>query len=111
MTAMRAINGPEHRQTIEAEDIDLGWKAAMHCEQSTVELVRGLMPEKMARWQEEIVEYIRQHQPSGRKNGVKKRDLQKALRHVPSTDLKRLIESLVELRVIQEIGRHELRLF
>jgi hypothetical protein len=69
------------------------------------------MSEKLARWQEQITEFIGQNQPSGRKNGVKKRDLQQALRRIPATDLNRIIQGLVELRVIQQIGRHELRLF
>jgi hypothetical protein len=102
---------PENGQTISAEDVDLGWKVAMHCEYSTVVIVRSLMSEKLARWQEQITDYIAQNQPSGRKNGIKKRDLQQALRRIPAPDLNRVITSLIELRVIQQIGRHELRLF
>lgn len=102
---------PENEQTIAAEDVDLGWKVAMHCEHSTVTIVKGLMSEKLARWQEQITDFIRLHQPSGRKNGVKKRDLQQALRRIPATDLNRIIQGLIDLRVIQQIGRHELRLF
>lgn len=106
-TALR----PENEQTIDAEDIDLGWKLALHCEYSTVSIVQGLMSEKVARWQEQITDFIRQHQPSSQKHGIKKRDLQQALRRIPATDLNRVIQSLVELRVIHQIGRHELRLF
>lgn len=102
---------PDNEQTIVAEDVDLGWKVAMHCEHSTVDIVKGLMSEKLARWQEQITDFIGQHQPSGRNHGVKKRDLQQNLRRIPVTDLNRVIQGLIDLRVIHQVGRHELRLF
>ncbi len=102
---------PENEQIIAAEDIDLGWKVAMHCEYSTVAIVKSLMSEKLARWQERITDFIQHHAPAGRKNGVKKRELQQSLRGIPAPDLNRLLSSLIELRVVREVGRHELRLF
>ncbi len=102
---------PENAQVVSAEDVDFGWKAALHCERTTIAIVGGLMSEKAARWQEQITDFLRLHQPSGMQHGVKKRDLQQALRRIPAADLNRIIQSLVELRVIREVGRHELRLF
>lgn len=100
------------QKTIIDQDVELGWKVALFAEQTTVHLVKTLIAEKLARWTQRIIDYIEEHTAgSSRKHGVKKRVMQQSLRSIPSPDLNRLIQSLVDMRVIQEVGRHELRLF
>lgn len=94
-----AVLSADHECTISAEDVELGWKAARYAERVTHELVKNLIEEKMARWQERINAYIGENQP------IKKRDLQRHFRRIPVTTLKLLLDNLEAMKVIQNVAK------
>ena len=94
-----AVMTDGHNQTIVAEDVVLGWKAALYAESVTLALMGKLIDEKQARWQEQLKEYIAINQP------VKKRSIQQHFRRIPAPQLKVILEALEEMGVVYNVAR------
>ena len=94
-----AVMTKGHNQIIVAEDVELGWKAALYAETVTLGLMSKLIDEKQARWQEQLKEYIAINQP------IKKRLLQQHFRRIPAPQLRVILEALEEMGVVQNVAR------
>lgn len=88
----------DEENEIGSADVDLGWKVALYAEQVTHRLVGDLIDEKLARWQEQIKQYIDAHEP------VKRRVLQQHFRRIPAPTLHQLLKTLEELKVVRGLG-------
>ena len=88
-----------HECTIVPEDIDLGWKAARYGESVTMAMMGKLIDEKVARWQENIKDYIAVRQP------ISKRDLQQHFRRIPAPQINQILVALKEMAVIIDSSR------
>lgn len=93
-----ALTRGEEDAEIGSADVELGWKVALYAEQVTWRLVGDLIDEKLARWQEQIKQYIADNEP------VKKRPLQQHFHRIPAPTLNQLLGSLEDLKVIKGLG-------
>lgn len=94
--ALTADNSDE--RVVTHEDVDLGWKVALHAQSITEDMVSHLIAEKLARWTEKIKDFIDTNEP------VKRRVLQQQFRSIPATVLWQLLGSLIELKVVEDAG-------